>query len=66
MELLHNRLADLAVEFELDKPPTTKALLGVVLNIDDVMALINRPGRRFLGPDGDDVAATKIQATFRR
>ncbi|XP_033634327.1 IQ domain-containing protein H-like [Asterias rubens] len=61
-----DKLADLAVEFELDKPPTTKALLGVVLNIDDVMALINRPGRRFLGPDGDDVAATKIQATFRR
>ncbi|XP_038076728.1 IQ domain-containing protein H-like [Patiria miniata] len=61
-----DKLADLAVEFELDKPPTTKALLGVIMNIDDVMALLNRPGRRFLGPDGEDVAATKIQSTWRR
>ena len=64
--MLFHRLADLALEFELDKPPTTQALLGVIINIDDVLALIQRPGRRFLGPDGEDVAAAKIQATWRR
>ncbi|XP_002730454.1 IQ domain-containing protein H-like [Saccoglossus kowalevskii] len=61
-----DKLADLSLEFELEKQPTIKDLLSVIINIDDVLAIIKRPGRRFLGPDGEHVAATKIQATWRR
>ncbi|XP_070542843.1 IQ domain-containing protein H-like [Ptychodera flava] len=61
-----DKLADLSLEFELEKQPTVKDLLSVIINIDDVEAIIKRPGRRFLGPDGEHVAATKIQATWRR
>ncbi|XP_077988694.1 IQ domain-containing protein H-like [Glandiceps talaboti] len=61
-----DKLADLSLEFELEKQPTVRDLLSVIINIDDVEAIITRPGRRFLGPDGEHVAATKIQATWRR
>ncbi|XP_072037895.1 IQ domain-containing protein H-like [Amphiura filiformis] len=61
-----DKLADLAIEYELDKQPSHKDLLTVIINIDDIRALISRPGRRYLGPDGEDVAATKIQSTWRR
>ena len=64
--ILTYRLADLAIEYELDKQPTQQDLLNVLLNLEDVRALISRPGRRYLGPDGEDVAATRIQSTWRR
>lgn len=60
------RLADLAIESELSKPPRRKDFLGVIINIDDVRTLIEKPGRRYKGHDGRDVAATKIQSTWRR
>ncbi|XP_033124079.1 IQ domain-containing protein H-like isoform X2 [Anneissia japonica] len=61
-----DRLADLALEYELEKDPSIPELLSVIINKDDVEALIRRPGRRYLGPNGDRVAATKIQSTWRR
>lgn len=37
------RLADLAMEFELERPPTVDDLLTVIINREDVEALIGRP-----------------------
>ncbi|XP_066273015.1 IQ domain-containing protein H-like isoform X1 [Branchiostoma lanceolatum] len=61
-----DKLADLALEFELEKAPTKENLLSVIVNWDDVEAILRRPGRRFLGPDGEHVAAAKIQAMWKR
>ncbi|XP_064651541.1 IQ domain-containing protein H-like isoform X2 [Lineus longissimus] len=61
-----DKLADLAQEFELEKTPTIDDLLSVIVNSEDVESLIKRPGRKFLGPDGQRKAATVIQSFFRR
>eukprot|EP00948_MAST-09A_sp_MAST-9A-sp1_P004114 g4114.t1 len=45
--------------------PTTDDLLKCVDNIEAVAALLNKPGQRYKGEDGDHAAATKIQSTFR-
>ena len=37
------RLADLSLEFELEKPPSILDLLSVIVNSEDVTALIHRP-----------------------
>ncbi|ELT97689.1 hypothetical protein CAPTEDRAFT_178180 [Capitella teleta] len=60
-----DKLADLSLEFELERPPTNADLLSVIVNREDVETLINRPGRRYVGHSGRDEAAKKIQATFR-
>jgi len=36
-------LADLALEFELEKPPSISELLSVIINRDDVENIINKP-----------------------
>lgn len=45
-----SRLADLAMEFELEKPPTIDDMLMVIINREDVEALIGRPVRYYLIP----------------
>ncbi|CAH1796248.1 unnamed protein product [Owenia fusiformis] len=60
-----DRLADLSLEFELEHNPTVDDLLTVVVNREDVEAVIKRPGRRFMGPNGDHIAATKVQSLYR-
>ena len=37
------RLADLSIEFELEKVPTVDDLLTVIVNREDVENLINKP-----------------------
>ncbi|KAL8616663.1 hypothetical protein ACOMHN_031645 [Nucella lapillus] len=61
-----DRLADLSVEYELEKAPGLPELLSVIVNREDVEAIINKPGRRFMGPNGSQVAATQIQSSWRR
>ncbi|XP_067666806.1 IQ domain-containing protein H-like [Haliotis asinina] len=61
-----DKLADLSMEFELEMVPTVDDLLTVVVNREDVEAIIRRPGRRYLGYNGQEVAATHIQASWRR
>ncbi|XP_013393394.1 IQ domain-containing protein H isoform X2 [Lingula anatina] len=61
-----DRLADLSLEYELDSQPTLDDLLSVIINKEDVESILKRPGRRYLGPDGEFAAATKIQATWKR
>lgn len=61
-----DRLADLAVQFELEKAPGLPELLSVIVNREDVEAIVLKPGRRFMGPNGSVVAATQIQSAWRR
>lgn len=60
-----DRLADLALEYELEKPPSVVELLSVIINRDDVENIINKPGRQFKSTSGQDVAATRIQSAWR-
>ncbi|XP_050402803.1 IQ domain-containing protein H isoform X1 [Patella vulgata] len=61
-----DRLADLSVEFELERPPFIEDLLTVIVNREDIESIIAKPGRKFLGQNGPVVAATCIQASWRR
>ncbi|KAJ7365834.1 hypothetical protein OS493_002555 [Desmophyllum pertusum] len=61
-----DRLADLALVFELEQEPTLEHFLTCILNADDVEKIIKTPGRRYLGPKGTEMAAIKIQSTWRR
>ncbi|XP_041366539.1 IQ domain-containing protein H-like isoform X2 [Gigantopelta aegis] len=60
-----DKLADLSMEFELERPPSIEHLLCVIVNRDDVEAMVTKPGRKFLGMNGQDLAATTIQSTWR-
>ncbi|XP_064607991.1 IQ domain-containing protein H-like isoform X2 [Liolophura sinensis] len=61
-----DRLADLALEFELENAPEIDNLLTVILNREDVEAMIRKPGRRFKGTNGVSLAAARIQSTWRK
>jgi len=60
------RLAELAAHYEIGIAPSRDELLSVLDNQDEVAVLISTPGRRYMASDGLNVAATKIQATWRR
>ncbi|XP_076101914.1 IQ domain-containing protein H-like isoform X2 [Mytilus galloprovincialis] len=60
-----DRLADLALEFELEKAPSIREILSVVINRDDVENIINKPGRQYRSSSGQDIAATRIQSAWR-
>ncbi|KAK3732917.1 hypothetical protein QZH41_012675, partial [Actinostola sp. cb2023] len=61
-----DRLADLALVFELEQQPSLEHFLTCILNGDDVEKIIKTPGRRYIGPRGSEMAAIKIQSTWRR
>ncbi|XP_009080916.1 PREDICTED: IQ domain-containing protein H [Acanthisitta chloris] len=60
------KLAQVASEFELEENPTKSAILSVIKNQSAVEKILNRPGQRYKGQGGPEVAARKIQATWRR
>jgi len=60
------RLADLSSQYELEHVPERVELLGVLDNFDEVLALINTPGRRYRTLNGKHIAATKIQSMWKR
>ncbi|KAL5004265.1 hypothetical protein ScPMuIL_017721 [Solemya velum] len=60
-----DKLADLSLEYELERPPSKDDLLSVLINRDDVEDVVFKPGRRFLGAHGKEVAAAEIQAAWR-
>ncbi|XP_059161513.1 IQ domain-containing protein H-like isoform X2 [Physella acuta] len=61
-----DKLADLALEYELEKSPGIAEMLCVIINREDVEAIINKPGRKYMGANGRVMAATKIQSLWRR
>ncbi|KAK2539349.1 Iqch [Columba livia] len=59
------KLAEVASDFELNKKPTKSDILSVIKNQSTVEKILNRPGRRCKGQGGTEMAAAKIQATWR-
>ncbi|KFV09599.1 IQ domain-containing protein H, partial [Tauraco erythrolophus] len=59
------KLAEVASGFELNENPTKSDILSVMKNQSTVEKLLNRPGQRYKGQGGREMAATKIQATWR-
>ncbi|NXG63837.1 IQCH protein, partial [Hemiprocne comata] len=59
------KLAEIASGFELNENPTKNDILSVIKNQSTVEKILNRPGQRYKGQGGTEMAATKIQATWR-
>ncbi|NWR55338.1 IQCH protein, partial [Bucorvus abyssinicus] len=59
------KLAEVASDFELNENPTKRDVLSVMENQSTVAEILNRPGQRYKGQGGTEMAATKIQATWR-
>ncbi|KAH0620109.1 hypothetical protein JD844_014720 [Phrynosoma platyrhinos] len=59
------KVMEIIPDFELNQKPTRKELLSVIKNASTVRKLLSRPGQRYKGQNGTEVAATKIQATWR-
>ncbi|XP_059808985.1 IQ motif-containing protein H isoform X6 [Hypanus sabinus] len=60
------RLAKISVAFDIDSQPTWEMLLPALKNKDLVEEIVKRPGQQYKGPDGMEIAATKIQAIWRQ
>ncbi|XP_074862580.1 IQ domain-containing protein H isoform X5 [Carettochelys insculpta] len=58
-------LMELISDFELHQRPTRDDLLSVIKNRTTVKRILNQPGQRYKGQHGTEMAATKIQATWR-
>lgn len=59
------KLAKVASDFERDEKPSKNDILSVIKNQSTVEKILNRPGQRHKGHGGTEMAATKIQATWR-
>lgn len=59
------KLAEVASGFELNENPTKSDILSVIKNQLSVEKILNRPGQRYRGQGGIEMAAIKIQATWR-
>uniref|UniRef100_A0A8C4TC45 IQ motif containing H n=1 Tax=Erpetoichthys calabaricus TaxID=27687 RepID=A0A8C4TC45_ERPCA len=60
------KAAELAVALELEGLPTLESLLSVLENEESVRDLVQRPGQRYKGQNGTEMAAIKIQSCWRR
>ncbi|XP_061302556.1 IQ domain-containing protein H isoform X9 [Pezoporus flaviventris] len=61
----YKKLAEVASDFERDEKPSKNDILSVIKNQSTVEKILNRPGQRHKGHRGTEMAATKIQATWR-
>uniref|UniRef100_A0A8B9QD46 IQ motif containing H n=1 Tax=Apteryx owenii TaxID=8824 RepID=A0A8B9QD46_APTOW len=59
------KLAEVASDFELNENPTKNDIFSVIKNQSAVKKILNQPGQRYKGQGGIEMAATKIQATWR-
>ncbi|NXI41148.1 IQCH protein, partial [Galbula dea] len=59
------KLVEVASDSKLSENPTKRDILSVMKNQSAVEKLFNQPGQRYKGQGGPEIAATKIQATWR-
>ncbi|XP_060611357.2 IQ domain-containing protein H [Anolis sagrei] len=59
------KVMEIVPDFELNQSPTREDLLSVIRDALAIRKLLGRPGQRYKGRKGLQVAATKIQATWR-
>ncbi|XP_054858749.1 IQ domain-containing protein H [Eublepharis macularius] len=59
------KVMEVLPDFEFHQRPTREELLSVIKNNVLVQRLLNRPGQRYKGQNGIEMAAIKIQATWR-
>ncbi|NWY59502.1 IQCH protein, partial [Chionis minor] len=59
------KLAEVASDFGLHENPTKSDILSVIKNQSTVEKILNRPGQRYKGQGGREMAATRIQAAWR-
>ncbi|KAM6409578.1 LOW QUALITY PROTEIN: IQ domain-containing protein H [Rhynochetos jubatus] len=59
------KLAEVASDFGRNEKPTKSDILSVIKNHSTVEKILNRPGQRYKGRGGMEMAAAKIQATWR-
>ncbi|XP_030313017.1 IQ domain-containing protein H [Calypte anna] len=59
------KLAEVASGFQLNENPTKSDILSVIKNQSAVEKILNRPGQRYKGQGGTEMAALKIQAAWR-
>ncbi|XP_021262493.1 IQ domain-containing protein H isoform X2 [Numida meleagris] len=60
------KLVEVASDFVLNEIPTQSDILSVIRNRSTVEKILSRPGQRYKGQGGTEMAAVKIQATWRR
>uniref|UniRef100_A0A669PBZ5 IQ motif containing H n=1 Tax=Phasianus colchicus TaxID=9054 RepID=A0A669PBZ5_PHACC len=60
------KLVEAASDFVLNENPTKSDILAVIKNRSTVEKILNRPGQRYKGQGGTEMAAIKIQAAWRR
>ncbi|XP_061451895.1 IQ domain-containing protein H isoform X4 [Rhineura floridana] len=59
------KVLEIIPDFELNQRLTREEILSVIKNVSVVRKLLSQPGQRYKGQNGIDMAATKIQATWR-
>uniref|UniRef100_A0A8B9TNY8 IQ motif containing H n=1 Tax=Anas platyrhynchos TaxID=8839 RepID=A0A8B9TNY8_ANAPL len=59
------KLVEVASDFVLNENPTKGDILSVIKNRSTVEKILNRPGQRYKGQGGTEMAAIKIQAKWR-
>ncbi|KAL5249318.1 hypothetical protein ACHWQZ_G018246 [Mnemiopsis leidyi] len=58
-------LVRLALKYKMNTRPTVAELINCCTNHVSILTLMQNPGQIYKGPQGYDLAAAKIQATFR-
>ncbi|NXN96684.1 IQCH protein, partial [Rhinopomastus cyanomelas] len=59
------KLAEVVSDFQPNQNPTQSHILSVIKNQSAVAKILNRPGQRYKGQGGTEMAALKIQAAWR-